>query len=244
VNCTYIAVPAFRGLVPHSFPGLSEAARRQAHTIYLKGSSLLAHCFNEHLRDCLNQKTYTHFALHHDDLQAPPGWLDHLHEVMEDTGATVVSAVVAIKDLRGVTSTGWQDPMNGNVRRITTTELMALPGVIKAEHSPLKSFYLAVNTGLTLIRIGEWMKDWPGFQIQTQLRFEEDQYRCYVMSEDWGMSHWLQSRGHLVVATKHLNIVHHGSMIYETDHAWGKYKTDEDFKLAPWYAKVHGGETS
>ena len=101
-------------LVPQALPGLlqpSLGARKVC--LVVGGGSLLANSINRLWVQALNERTdhgWTHFAMHHADVQAPAGWVDTLADEMARVGADVISAVVPIKDYRGLTSTGWRDP--------------------------------------------------------------------------------------------------------------------------------------
>jgi len=86
--------------------------------------SILTHAFNLSWCDALNMKPRPKFfAMHHADISAETGWLDKLIEELERVDCDVLSAVVPIKDMRGLTSTMILDVENASYRRITMREL-------------------------------------------------------------------------------------------------------------------------
>jgi hypothetical protein len=112
------------------------ATQKHAFTLHMETGSLLALMFNRTWCAALNQRRsrqLTHFAMHHADVEAPPGWLDLLVEEQQRVHADVLSVVVPIKDNRGLTSTGWQDPETRVIRRFTMSEIAKLPPTFSAE---------------------------------------------------------------------------------------------------------------
>src|SRR5689334_16752230 len=121
----FIAVPHYDQLDPQSLEGLMLASAKHRYSVNTEGGSLLALMFNLLWCRALNQRAgrgWTHFAMHHSDIEAPAGWADTLVDEMERVGADVLSCVVPIKDNRGLTSTGWQDPHTRRIRRFTMAE--------------------------------------------------------------------------------------------------------------------------
>ncbi len=53
---------------------------------------------------------------------------------MDRVGADVIATVVPIKDNRGLTSTGLQDPDTLQIRRLTMTEVFRLPVTFSRRH--------------------------------------------------------------------------------------------------------------
>src|ERR1700722_2018308 len=103
----FLAVPHYGDLVAEALPSLITASCRTDTTrisLNTNGASLLAFNFNLLWCAALNQrrdKSLTHFAMHHADIQAEVGWLDQLIDEMAAVQADVLSVVVPIKDEKG-----------------------------------------------------------------------------------------------------------------------------------------------
>ena len=109
----FLAVPHYGAIVPEALVSLTMASCKHRVSLTTNGASLLAFNFNSLWGSALNQrrdKGLTHFAMHHADVGAEPGWIDILLEEMAKVGADVIATVIPIKDNRGLTSTGIQDP--------------------------------------------------------------------------------------------------------------------------------------
>src|SRR5437868_11655683 len=96
----FLAVPAYGQLVPQALSGLLQPSLggREVRLV-VGGGSLLANGFNRLWAQALNERAgrgWTHFAMHHADVQAPAGWVDTLAEEMGRAGADVISAVLPI----------------------------------------------------------------------------------------------------------------------------------------------------
>jgi hypothetical protein len=135
----FLAVPHYGDLVAEALPSLITASCRTDTTrisLNTNGASLLAFNFNLLWCAALNQrqdKGLTHFAMHHADIQAEVGWLDQLIDEMAAVQADVLSVVVPIKDEKGLTSTGLQDPKTCKIRRLTMREIFTLPKTFTAK---------------------------------------------------------------------------------------------------------------
>ncbi len=228
---TFLAVPHYGAVEPDGLPGLMLASDGAAAvTVRLNPCSLLAHNFNRLFCDMLNERAergYTHFAMMHADQSAPPGWLDVLLAEMDRVGADVLSTALAIKDSRGLTSTGERDPAGGSIRRYTLTELHRMPETFcAADVCPGKE--LMVNTGLWVARLGPWAESFPGFNIEDRIvRCADGKFRAGVFPEDWKFSSWCHEQGLRVFATRKVSVVHYGRWGFRNDEPFGSWKTDE-----------------
>ena len=122
---------AYRGAVPDGHDYLIRACPR-------KGCSLLANAFNSGWVDCLNSTSnpqpdnggpFDYWCLLHGDVEPSEHFLHVMIQEMEEHKLNALHAVVAIKDNRGITSTGI-GPISRKwspTRKITTTELQQLP---------------------------------------------------------------------------------------------------------------------
>lgn len=214
--------------------------------------SLLNLAFNRCWANALNgRKEYgtTHFAMQHSDIIPIGGWCDVLIDEMDRNGADVCSAVVPIKDSRGLTSTGIRNGGTGDTRRLTMSEVFQLPetftvedlqeiGIHSAgrEHS-VKGDFLAINTGLWVCRFTEaWAEPpiFPGFMSCDQIRRMDDgRAEAVCLPEDWAFSEWAYNHGLKVCATRKAPLVHFDGPAskttseYRNDHVWGEWQTDQ-----------------
>jgi hypothetical protein len=226
----YIAVPHHAELTPQVLPGLILATERYRYSINTEGGSLLALMFNILWCKALNLRDtgITHFAMHHADIEAEPGWLDKLIAEMERHHADVISTVMPIKDNRGLTSTGWQDPATRKIRRFTLTEVMGFPPSFDVTSAGKPGQHLMINTGLWVCRFTEpWVEE-VCFTIRDAVGKNADgRFWPRCIPEDWGFSEWAAQRRLRVFATRTVKAVHHGRAGYANDHAWGIWHTDQ-----------------
>ena len=233
----FLAVPHYNGLEAEALPSLIQASATARIKLRVDGCSLLAHNFNRLWCQALNERrplNLTHFAMHHADQGAEPGWLDTLLAELEEHQADVVSVVVPLKDDRGLTSTAIQDPETLQIRRLTLQEVFRLPetfGVHDVEGG--KGATLLVNTGLWVCRLQPrtdarpWVEGFPGFQVlDAVVRGPDGLFRANVFSEDWNASAWWARHGVKVLATRKVKVRHVGRTAYPNDRAWGTWETD------------------
>lgn len=187
-------------------------------------TSLLANGFNQLWCAMLNNRDqgFTHFAMIHADVCPQPGWLDMLLDELDATGADLVSAVVPIKDKRGITSTGLDNPNDPwNVRRLTLREIFDKPATWDEPG-------LLLNTGLWVCQVGDWCER-VHFEIQDRIRKRDDGlFYPEVIPEDWGFTRQLRALGVKVRATRKVELYHERAE-FHTRHAWGHWATDEDY---------------
>jgi len=226
----FVAVPHYGALVPDALVSLTQASQRHRITLTTNGASLLAHNFNCLWCTALNQRKQrdlTHFAMHHADVAADPGWIDTMLAEMERVGADVISAVIPIKDGRGLTSTGLQDPETLHIRRLTMKEAFDLPATFDAAAAGSPQHHLMVNTGLWVCRFTEpWIEE-AHFEIRDAIvKNCRGRFQANVLSEDWNFSGWCARRGLRVFATRLVAVAHHGQATFRNDSPWGEWLTD------------------
>lgn len=225
---------------------LSAAKKRQA--IWEIGqSSLLAECFNSLLATAV-LTGYDYFCLLHADIiPTSPGWLEILVDEMERTGSDVMSAVVPIKDNRGLTSTSVcratkQSPWNH--RRLTMAEVHELPETFSTHDIPWSDGKaLLINTGLWIADLRRpWLRKFPGFTISDKMIPQECEactgkgcekcgkhgftFVVHVEPEDWFSSRWFHKQKCRVMATRKVSLRHIGGAAYVSDSVWGEWKKD------------------
>lgn len=204
-----------------------------------RSASLLNWNFNWLWSECLNRRAefgFTHFAMKHDDIEPlEPGWGNLFIEESERLGLDLISAVVPIKDDRGVTTTAIRDATTGRLRRLTMREVMRLPetftinDVLEAGIRLDGDEVLLVNTGLWLARLDRpWVERFPGFHCHDEVRQDQEgKYRAIVMSEDWTASEWWNRRGVKYAATRKVPLLHMlGDKGFPNYVAWGSCETD------------------
>jgi len=205
------------------------AAARQA-------SGLTAN-FNNLFAAALNARRQTDrpvlFAMLHDDVQPRcEWWLDALIAELDAGPFDVVSAVVPIKDGRGVSSTGIGHPDPDQrwhpLKRFTFRELDGMPGTFTAADVGFPGYPLLVNTGCWVCRLGEWAEPPFAFRFEDRIVRDGDGYVAEFVPEDWAASRWWWERGLRVAATRSVPLTHWGDGAFVNDRPWGSYQTDED----------------
>ncbi len=175
--------------------------------------SLLATNFNHLLvgaRNSQKEAGWTDWAMHHADVSVPPLWLDAMVDEKRRVGADVLSAVIAIKDERRLTSTGVVEA-NGTIRRLTLKEVHRLPETFSAADTTAAGIVgeLVVNTGLLLVDFTQpWARDFC-FSLADSIATDPDgTQRPLSLPEDWNFSHWCNEKGLRLFATRKLLVQH------------------------------------
>lgn len=221
---------------------ITKASTRGAHRVVARECSLLNWNFNWLWARALNgtvSEKYTHFAMQHDDIIPPEGWADVLIDELERTGADIISAVVPLKDTRGLTSTGVRDPETGNNRRLTMAELYQLPETFGLDDCLATGITAGPNPNLLIVNTGLWVcrfdRPWiqpgvfSGFQCADGIiRLGDGQCVAVCQPEDWVWSEWAHRTGLKVLATRRVPVAHlgNGGKEYRSDHVWGEWQTD------------------
>jgi hypothetical protein len=225
----FLAVPHYGALVPGALTSLCLPAVGHRVLLHTNGASLLAHNFNQLWCAALNARAeqgLTHFAMHHADIEAPPGWLDTLLVEMDQVGADVLSCIVPIKDGRGLTSTGVQDPDTGAITRLTMKQVMALPETFSAADIE-PGAHLMVNTGLWVCDFtAPWVED-ACFEIRDRITRTGGRFVANVLPEDWNFSGLCARQGLRVFATRKVPVAHHGTATFRNDAVWGDWDHDQ-----------------
>lgn len=204
-----------------------------------QGNSILTLTFNQLLADALNlrdKEGATHFAMLHNDIVPCANWLDILMDELVAHNLDMISAVVPIKNEKGLTSTA-SDNLGypWGVRRLTMKEVMALPETFTVRDIPHRQddACLLLNSGCTLMKIDEpWME---GLHFRQQDRIawcvKDQEWVAQGISEDWDLSRQLVARGCRLGATRKVGLFHFLPQ-YNNSTPWGTYDVDEDFITA------------
>lgn len=197
-------------------------------------SSILEACFNTLWIKALNmRKEYRpkYFAMLHDDVCPEAFWLDKLIAELEEHDADVMSAIVPIKDLRGLTSTAVGDDKDiwSTTRRVLTmTEVMELPETIGREDLdwPTCGPVLMPNTGCWVCRFDQpWVEE-ICFRNESKNIKLGDEWVSRVMSEDWLFGYDIYQMGLKAMATRKVKL-HHENDYWVNDVAWGEWDVDK-----------------
>ena len=202
----------------------------------IKSRSLLAANFNGFWCNALNDR-YDYFLMLHADISPQPGWLDILMSEMKATGADVVSVVVPLKDEHGLTSTAIGEPGNNwnPRRRLTMTEVHALPETFDIAQAGYPDDVLLVNTGCFLVDLSKpWCRAAKDdgtaeffFTINDRITFNASgQAKEDVEPEDWYASRQWARLGAKVVATRKVAVNHRGTFDFTNAYAWGDLQED------------------
>jgi hypothetical protein len=234
----FIGLPTYGGQRFNTMALLSVVKKNkfftEVHAMEVDGS-LLAASFNRCLIQAMrmrDQKEADFFLLMHADIVPVENtlWLDHLMEARqfarlqykdnEPYKAQVLSVVSPIKDLRGVTSTGYEGESIWAPKRFTMKQILEGPETFTRDD-------LLINTGMLLIdlRNNDWIEK-VRFTISDAIITDSTGLRMPgVQPEDWQFSRDVRSFGVKLWATRKVKIVHRGLFNYPNFAVWGK---DED----------------
>ena len=179
-----------------------------------------------------------YFVMLHSDVAPAANWIDTLVSEMERTGADLISAVVPLKDPRGLTSTALSRPEDrwGAFRRLTVKELQMLPPTFDAADCGFDGFVLLHNTGCwiadmrrPIFRTQEGNRTVLDFNFPRQIVRDEMGYRLDRESEDWAFSRKLFKLGAKTFATSAVRLSHmDGAVPFPNWGNWGNQVHDEE----------------
>lgn len=202
-------------------------------------NSLLCHGFNGLWCNALNARKsdngVDYFAMLHADVEPAEWWVDTLIAEMERTGAKLMSAVIPIKSMQGLTSTAidLKDDKSMMPRRITMKEIMELPETFTQKDLAAAGFPdapLLLNTGCWVCDFREpWVED-VIFRIKDTIGVDgEGNFRAIADPEDWELSRQLNKLGVPIAATRKVKIKHIGKFGWGNEWNWGEWDTDQTF---------------
>lgn len=190
-------------------------------------------------QDAAKTDGFTHFAMQHTDVLPEPGWLDVLHEEMSRLDCEIISVVIPIKTIEGLTSTAIErvdgDRLVG--RNLTMTEVYALPETFSADDIDPPGCRLLVNTGLWLCRLGQPWCDEVHFQHATWIDRRGESPIYAQESEDWLMSRIVAMQGVQPYCTRKVRAKHRGWHEFDNGGPWGTVTTTE---FTPMHSLVPG----
>lgn len=227
----FIAIPHRGTLTEGTLAAISHTG--EGHDIFdakARRDSLLCANFNSLWSECLNRRRegITHFAMLHPDVTPAPSWLAVMLAEMHEHGADLVSAVIPLKDRRGLTSTVVQQ-FWGEMRRLTLREAHAQPKTFD-----LQTVGYMADGCRVLVNTGCWVMDLrtlsDDFIQKHQLWFEErnrltvdaqGNFREEHLTEDWIFSMRCCDAGLKVMATTAVVVTHEGDFGYPSYPPWG-----------------------
>jgi hypothetical protein len=206
--------------------------------------------FNALWADALNETKngFTHFAMLHADVLPLEGvpWVDVLIGEMDRLSADLVSTTIAIKDLRGLTSSGIGDPNDhwAPLKRFTVRETLDLPETFNAADAGFPGHALLHNQGCFVadLRSPVFHKTNPDGSLAVYFNFPRRVMRAGVdapwivqgESEDWFFSREFHECGGKGYLTRKVHIQHGGSLDYDNFTPWGTYMNGDENTAAKW----------
>lgn len=211
-------------------------SNKYTRSIFSRSSSLLPTNHNQLLCDALNERIngVTHLAMLHNDIAPCHGWVDILLEEMSANHLDVISAVVPLKNGKGLTSTGVGSPGSQYaVRRVSLKELFDLQETFTVNDLPYRQDEdcgLLVNTGCFLMKLDQPWVDGLHFRQHDRLVFElkTGLHKAQAISEDWDFSRQLFYRGARIGATRKVPL-YHGTPECHNRSVWGTEAEDQDY---------------
>lgn len=214
----------------------------QEHRVFVlpNGKSLLSSNCNTLLCTALNERerlSLDWFAMLHADCEPDDWWIDTLIAEAEKHNATLMSAVVPIKDQRGITSTAIGDGSYPAIGRITLSQLHderfpetfgaeeAANGLSRLGVDAAKAKYLLANTGVMVYRLAAHHPS-VCFANFDGIRLVNGRYEPWDVSEDWHFSRLVADAGGKVMCTRKVHVVHHGNARFGSGTAWGSVTND------------------
>jgi len=168
----------------------------------------------------------SYFAMIHDDVMPSANWLNVLIDELESTGADIVSAVIPIKDEKGLTSTATDTTGDlWSPRRLTLHEVFQMPETFGDEDAGGE---LLLNTGLWVCRFDAPWVEKVHFRQQDQVvKMPDGNMVPRTISEDWDFSRQVRRHGGKLMATRKVKVVHEAAQ-WHNHYPWGKWEIDQD----------------
>lgn len=232
---TFLGMPGYGDISAGAARGFYRASESPQYvSMQYNEGSLLAQNFNALWCTALNLKqkgaSLDYFAMQHADISPQPGWLDVLIEELEDRDLDVLSVVVPIKSVHGLTSTAMDSDDRSAFHpmcRLTMTEIFDLPETFTSDDL---GHPLLINTGLWICRLN---MDWAPklhFTVNDRLvQVPDGRYMAEVEPEDWYFSRLCHELGLKVGATRKVRVAHQGKHVFVNSHPWGSQQFDQEY---------------
>lgn len=194
--------------------------------VEVEPSSLLTLAFNRLWCKWLNSGIDRFVMLHDDVAPIEPGWLITLSEAYSATTAPVLSAVLPMKDNRGLSSTAFLDATTMRIRRLSMTRAFTLPKIFTAQEAGYHAETVILpNTGLWITQRYHWAENIT-FTIRDRNEKVSGQWQARCFSEDWDFGWQLFKMGVEVKATTLIPCKHMGECGYPNYLPWGNVIED------------------
>ena len=224
----FIALPTYLARIENS--GLLFAMLRasEKHKLITSTVGSSANCYA--MNDLWNQALHrrgegvTHFFMLHSDIVPENLFIDKMVAVMEKTGADILSAVIPLKDEKGLTSTALDEPMGDfpqkwRVKRLTMREVCGYPETFTSET-------LLVNDGCMIVDLRKPWVEKVHFHFDDDIIEHHGRRIPVCAPEDWNFSRDARALGASIWATREVYATHHGSTSFPNDRPWGVWETD------------------
>lgn len=213
-SIVFLALPNYGSYEPQSIFTILGASRNHQLRMFAHTSSFLVDSFNTCWCEMLNATNVQYFVMLHADVHTTGPWVDTLIQEMETHDLDVISAVLPLKDGKGITSTAILQK-DDIVHRLTLQEVQQLPPtftIIDVEATLPYTGTFLVNTGMWVAKVGDWMKEFNGFRAQSQIIYDEPkgQFLTVGSAEDWDFSVWCAEKNLRVGATSVIKAGHVG----------------------------------
>lgn len=175
----------------------------------------------------------THFCMIHADVEPlTHNWLDAMIEELELAKAGVLSIVLPIKSLEGLTSTAIENEL-GMIRRFTMTDILDIKELtFDANSAGFPNHRLLISSGLWVADFQqEWVHDTTlAFRLEDGIeQLEDGSFKPVMLPEDWQFSRRVQDRGVRVVASTCVEANHWGISPFANNYPWGSIEREEFF---------------
>jgi hypothetical protein len=186
---------------------------------YEIASSFLTAAFNRCWAEALNrrgERGVTHFLLLHADIvPLEMNWVQQLWQEFNANKCKVLSAIVPIKTVHGVTSTALEvEGDKWHPRRITMQEAHKLP--VTWSHPNL-----LVNTGMLMVDFREPWVEKICFDVSNRIRLQDGKYVVDCEPEDWHFARQCHKLGVPVHCTRRVRVNHQGGGSWTNSKPWG-----------------------
>lgn len=177
----------------------------------------------------------THYAMLHSDISPQPLWMDIMLSELDRLDADMISAVVPIKDPRGVTSSGIGDttcPWHP-LRRFTMEEVCQYPATFNAADAGYPGGMLLHNDGCVVMdlrkpvfhKCNDSGELFAAFNFPRRIiRGEDGKLIAQGESEDWYWSRMLHELGANTYCTRKVGLEHNGAFGFPNTGPWGVYQ--------------------
>lgn len=200
----------------------------------------------------LRRYGFTWWAMLHADITPEEYYLDKLHDIAEHHQADFVSAMVPIKNDKGVSSTALAHPSNPWLPGVRLSmaqlhhpsfpktfdvggavhALKKLPEGLRVDYPQT---YLLANTGCCICRLDRkwatrvWFENHDRIEPLGDPNDLKTDWYAQAQSEDWWFSQRIAALGGKVMVTQEVVTRHRGYKDYRSDETWGR-PIDPDFQ--------------